>query len=157
MYIVREDDLSNRQTRDLLALHLSGMHENSPPDAVFALDISGLQAPEVTVWSAWQTVGYGQVEIASIGAIKVLGDNSAEVKSMRTHPDYLRKGAAAAILDKVIATARERGITRLSLETGRGAAFDPALAMYRKRGFVDGGPFADYEPNAFSQFLHLDL
>lgn len=157
MFVIREDDMSNRRTRDLLALHLSGMHDNSPPDAVFALDLAGLQAPEVTVWSAWQTVGYGRLEIASIGALKMMGDGMAEVKSMRTHPDYLRKGAAAAILDKVVAAARERGVRRLSLETGRGEAFEPALAMYRKRGFVDGDAFADYRPNAFSQFLHLDL
>ena len=157
MFIIREDDLSNRQTRELLALHLSGMHENSPPDAVYALDLTGLRAPEVCVWSAWQTVGYGQVEIASIGALKMLADGTAEIKSMRTHPDYLRKGAAAAILDRIIETARQRGVTRLSLETGRGAAFEPALAMYRKRGFADGEPFSDYEPNAFSQYLHMDL
>lgn len=157
MFVIREDDLNNRQTRELLALHLSGMHENSPPDAVFALDLTGLLAPEVTVWSAWRTVGYGQVEIASIGALKMLRDGSAEVKSMGTHPDYLRQGAAAAILDKIIEVARGRGVTRLSLETGRGAAFEPALAMYRRPGFADGGPFWDYEPNAFSQFLHMEL
>ncbi len=157
MFIIREDDLTHRQTRELLAYHLSGMHESSPPEAVFALDLSGLQAPEVTVWSAWQTVGYGQMEIASIGALKMLGDGTAEVKSMRTHPDYLRKGAAGAILEKVIDTARERGVTRLSLETGRGGPFEPALAMYRKRGFTDGGPFSDYAPNEFSQYLHMNL
>lgn len=157
MFIIREDDLTHRQTRELLAYHLSGMHENSPPEAVFALDLSGLQVPEVTVWSAWQTVGYGQMEIASIGALKMLGNGRAEVKSMRTHPDYLRKGAAGAILDKVIDTARERGVTRLSLETGRGEPFEPALAMYRKRGFADGGPFSDYVPNEFSRYLHMNI
>lgn len=76
---------------------------------------------------------------------------------MRTHPDFLRQGAAAALLDHVIETARARGVGRLSLETGRGPAFEPALALYRRRGFADGGPFSDYVPNAFSQFLHLDL
>jgi hypothetical protein len=45
----------------------------------------------------------------------------------------------------------------VSLETGRGAAFEPALAMYRSRGFVDGAAFSDYRENDFSQFLHLRL
>jgi putative acetyltransferase len=120
--------------------------------AVFALDLSGLQDPAVTMWGAWD----GET-LAAIGALKMLGQDSAEVKSMRTHPDFLRRGAAAALLDHVIATADARGIRRLSLETGRGPAFEPALAMYRRRGFADGGPFSDYLPNAFSQFLHLTL
>ena len=51
----------------------------------------------------------------------------------------------------------EWGGQTLSLETGRGPAFEPALAMYRRRGFADGAPFSDYQPNDFSQFLHLDL
>jgi len=155
-FVIRPDDLSGQQTRALLALHLAGMHENSPPEAVFALDISGLQAPEVMVWSAWDETGE-EPRIASIGALKLLADGTAEVKSMRTHPAYLRKGAAGAILETVILGARERGIMRLSLETGRGAPFEPAIAMYRRRGFENGASFSEYAPNEFSQFLHLDL
>jgi putative acetyltransferase len=95
--------------------------------------------------------------IASIGALKMLGLDTAEIKSMRTHPDFLRKGAAAVILDRIISVARTRGVRRLSLETGSGPAFVPALTLYRQRGFMSGGSFSDYEQNDFSQFLHLEL
>jgi putative acetyltransferase len=146
------DDLEGEPTRDLLALHLAGMHATSPPENVFALDLSGLKAPEVTVWTAWRGA-----RIAGIGALKELGGGSAELKSMRTHPDCLRQGVAAALLDHIIAEARARGLRRLSLETGRGPAFEPALGLYRHRGFADGEAFADYEAGDFSQFLHMDL
>jgi putative acetyltransferase len=149
---IREDDLARDQTRALLALHLAGMHANSPPGGVFALDLSGLQIPEVTVWTAWRNG-----RIASVGALKMLQDDTAEVKSMRTHPDFLRSGAASAILERIITVAKSRGVKRLSLETGSGPAFEPALALYRRRGFVNGGPFSDYEQTAFNQFLHLTL
>lgn len=152
MFSIREDDLSGEQTRTLLALHLAGMHASSPPGSVFALDLSGLQTPEVTVWTAWR-----DARIASVGALKMLADGTAEVKSMRTHPDFLRSGAASAILDHIMAVARSRMVTRLSLETGSGPAFEPAIALYRRRGFVAGEPFADYERSVFNQFLHLDL
>src|SRR5438105_11826707 len=152
MLVIRQDDLSGDATRALLALHLSGMHENSPPGHVFALDLSGLQAPNVTVWSAWE----GDA-IAGIGALKELGDGSAEVKSMRTHPAHLRKGVGAALLEQIIEAAQGRGLRKLSLETGRGPAFEPALAMYRRRGFKDGGAFGDYVQSEFNQFLHLEL
>jgi putative acetyltransferase len=149
---IRVDDLSSDATRDLLRLHLAGMHANSPPGHVFALDLSGLQLPEVTVWSAWE----GEV-ICGIGALRQLDATSGEVKSMRTHPRYLRKGVGAALLERIIEEARTRNLRRLSLETGSGPAFEPALALYRKRGFVDGEAFADYVRSEFNQFLHLSL
>ena len=152
MLAIREDDLTSEQTRALLALHLGGMHANSLPGHVFALDLSGLKASGVTVWSAWA----GE-EIAGIGALKLLGDGTGEVKSMRTHPDHLRKGVGAALLEHIIAAARAHGLTRLSLETGSGPAFEPALALYRRRGFADGEAFGEYTRSAFNQFLHLPL
>jgi putative acetyltransferase len=152
MLRIRQDDLTGEATRALLALHLGGMHANSPPGSVFALDLSGLRAPNVTVWSAW--IGD---DLAGIGALKELGGGVGELKSMRTDPGHLRRGVAAGILEHIIGVARARGLRRLSLETGRGPAFEPALALYRKRGFVDGEAFADYPSGAFSQFLHMDL
>jgi putative acetyltransferase len=152
MFALRVDDLSGEAVRALLAFHLSGMHANSPACHVNALDLTGLLQPNVTVWSAWDGAA-----LAGIGALKLIDADQAEVKSMRTHPDHLRRGVAAVLLEQIIETARAAGVKRLSLETGRGDAFEPALAMYRRRGFIDGGPFAGYEANEFSQFLHLGL
>ena len=152
MLVIRQDDLSGEATRALLTLHLAGMHANSPAGHVFALDLSGLQAPGVTVWSAWD----GEA-IAGIGALKLLDDGGGEVKSMRTHPDHLRRGVAAALLEHIIAAARSAGCRRLSLETGSGPSFDAALALYRRRGFANGEAFGDYVGSDFNQFLHLPL
>lgn len=152
MFEIRQDDLTGAEVRELLAFHLAGMQATSPPESVFALDLSGLKVPEVTVWTAWR-----EARIAGVGALKMLGGDAAEVKSMRTHPSFLRSGVGAALLERIIATATERGVRRLSLETGSGAAFEPALALYRRRGFLGGPPFADYERSGFNQFFHLDL
>ena len=149
---IRRDDLSSSATRDLLHLHLEEMHTHSPPGSVFALDLAGLTAANVTVWTVWEND-----RLAGIGALKDLGDRSGEVKSMRTHPDFLRRGVAAVLLDHIIDVARARGMARLSLETGSGAYFEPALSLYRRRGFLDGEPFADYQRSEFNQFLHLTL
>ena len=150
---IREDDLSGGEARELLRLHLAGMRANSPgPEHVFALDLSGLKEPGVTVWTAW--IGR---RIAGIGALKDLRDGSGEVKSMRTHPQFLRRGVGSQLLEHIVAEARTRGMRRLSLETGSGVAFAPALALYRKRGFVDGEPFGTYSHSGFNQFLHLPL
>ena len=151
MIAIRRDDLEGEGARALLALHLAGMRANSPPESVFALDLSGLQRPEVTAWTAWidQTV-------VGVAALKDLGRGVAEIKSMRTHPDHLRKGVASALLAHAIRESRGR-FRRLSLETGTGPAFAPALRLYRSHGFKDGEPFSDYEASGFNRFLHLDL
>lgn len=149
---IREDDLSSPVTRDLIRLHLDGMHASSPPGSVFALDLSGLRSAGVSVWTAW--IGDAVVGIA---ALKDLGDRTGEIKSMRTHPAFLRRGVAAALLEHIIEVGRARGMTRLSLETGSGIAFEPALALYRSRGFVEGEAFAHYVRSPFNQFLHLEL
>ena len=152
MLEIRSDDLSGEPTRALLSLHLLGMNETSPPGHVFALDLSGLQGPGVTVWSAWI-----DGHLAAIGALKMLSESEAEIKSMRTHPDYLRRGAARALLQHIIQQARLRNVRRLSLETGRGPSFEPALTLYRSHGFENGAPFGDYRASDFNQFLHLAL
>lgn len=149
---IRIDDLLGEATKELLRLHLDGMHANTPPEHVFALDLSGLQDPSVTLWSAWE----GDA-ICGIGALKQLDKTAGEVKSMRTHPDYLRRGVAAALLERIIEEARARGLKRLSLETGRGSEFEAALSLYRRRGFVSGDAFAEYKLSEYSQFLHLQL
>ena len=152
MLVIEVDDLSGADTRALLAAHLSGMNATSPPGHVHALNLSGLEAENVTVWTARLAVA-----LAGIAALKELGGGAGEIKSMRTHPDHLRKGVAAALLDHIMGEARARGLRRLSLETGSGPSFEPALALYRKRGFTDGEPFGDYRRSDFNQFLHLDL
>jgi putative acetyltransferase len=149
---IREDDLTGDAIRSLLAIHVAGMRANSPPASVYALDLSGLQAPDVTVWTVWR----GE-RLMAVGALKDLGDGAGELKSMRTHPEQLRKGAASALLDHIITEARARGMRTLSLETGSGSYFDPALTLYRKRGFVNGAAFGAYAQSAFNQFLHLNL
>lgn len=149
---IRLDDLSGRQVQDLLAAHLAGMQENSPPDSVYALDLSGLLEPDVSVWTAWD-----EAELMGVGALKQLSSSTGEIKSMRTDPRHLRKGVGLALLDHIVAVAKERGYRRLSLETGSGAEFEAALTLYRKRGFENGEPFGGYKPTAFNQFLHLEL
>jgi GrpB-like predicted nucleotidyltransferase (UPF0157 family)/GNAT superfamily N-acetyltransferase len=152
MPIIKPGDFDDDRVKALLSRHLEGMHANSPPGHVFALDWSGLQKPEISFYALWE----GE-DLLGFGALKELEPRAGEIKSMRTADAHLRKGVAAAILDHIIAEARQRGYSRLSLETGSGPAFEPGLTLYRKYGFIDGEPFGGYEKSAFNQFLHLDL
>jgi putative acetyltransferase len=149
--IVR-DDLRHSAVIALLNYHLQQAVANSPADSVFALDLNGLRAPDVALWSAWE----GDVLLA-LGAMKHLDAVHGELKSMRTAPDQLRKGAGGLMLGYLIAEGRARGYRRLSLETGSNAAFAPARAMYARAGFVECGPFGDYSDSEFSLYYTRDL
>ena len=152
MPVIKPGDFDDDRVKALLTRHLEGMHAKSPPGHVFALDWSGLQEPAISFYALWD----GE-ELLGFGALKELDSSSGEIKSMRTADAHLRKGVAATILDHIIAEARRRGYARLSLETGSGPAFEPAVNLYRKHGFIEGGAFDGYEKSPFNQFLHLDL
>lgn len=150
---IRVDDLSGQATRALIARHLGGMHEHSPPESVHALGVEALKDPAVTLWSAWV-----DGEIAGCGALKRLdaaehGARHGEIKSMRVADGFLGKGIGRAILDHIIAEARRSGIATLWLETGSGAAFLPAIRLYERSGFTRCGPFGTYADDPFSVFM----
>ena len=143
-----EDDLSGAAIRALLEVHFAGMLANSPAGSCHFLDFDGLRSDGVTFWSI-----HRGADLAGCGALKMLGGGQGEIKSMRTAEGFLRQGVAARMLGHIIAEARHRGLERLSLETGSGAAFEPAIALYRRYGFEDCEPFADYRPDPFSRFM----
>lgn len=146
------DDLRRPQVHALLQEHLDNMYELSPPEQVFALDLDKLRAPDISFWTVWHD---GQ--LMGCGALKALSPTHGEIKSMRT-PAVLRgRGAGRAVLVHIISVARERGYTRLSLETGTHPAFEPAHRLYRSEGFVECGPFADYLEDPHSVFMQLQL
>lgn len=149
---ITEDDLAGDDIRALVALHLSGMHAESPACKVHALPLDKLRQPGVTFYAA-RVDG----EVAAMGAIKHLSDDHGELKSMRAAPQWRGKGVGEAMLLHLLGVARARGYARVSLETGRTEAFTPAVALYKKHGFVECEAFEDYVVDDFSQCLTLAL
>jgi putative acetyltransferase len=149
---IAEDDLSGEDVQALVAFHLGGMHAESPACKVHALPIDKLRQPGVTFYTARVNGA-----LAAMGAIKHLAAAHGELKSMRAAPEWRGKGVGEAMLRHLLAVARARGFARVSLETGRTEAFAPAVALYRKHGFVECEAFADYVVDDFSQCLTLAL
>ncbi|TCM22250.1 putative acetyltransferase [Novosphingobium sp. PhB165] len=148
---LRIDDPTAPYVADLLTHHLSELASVMGEHA-FALDSSGLSAPEVTFWTAWR----GDL-LAGFAALKDLGDGEGEVKSMRAAPEARGTGVGRALLDHVVSEARARGYARLYLETGTAELHQPAIALYRKGGFTSCPPFADYAESPHNQFMVLDF
>lgn len=145
---IRTDDLSGEATRRLIARHLAGMHDTSPPESVHALDIDALQHPSLSVWSAWVD---GQ--LAGVGALKTIDAGRGEIKSMRVDDRFRGAGVGRALLRHIVDDARHRGMSSLWLETGTTGDFTPAQRLYESEGFVVCGPFGDYSLDPFSVFM----
>ena len=149
---IRADDLTGPEIAALIHEHLHHMHAQSPPESVHALDLTALRQPDVTFWSVWEGA-----ELLGCGALKQLAPQHGEIKSMRTASQHLRKGVAAALMRHIVEQARQRGYSRLSLETGSTEGFAPALRLYERFGFHRCDPFADYAEDPFSVFMTRDL
>jgi putative acetyltransferase len=145
-------DFSDARVLELLRIHLTSSRANTAPGSAHALDIAGLQSPDVSFWTIWE----GET-LLGCGALKRLAPDHGEVKSMHTAQAARRTGVGSAMLRHIVATARARGMTRLSLETGSWDHFAPARALYRSHGFVECGPFGDYVLDPNSVFMTLEI
>jgi putative acetyltransferase len=144
--------LDDPRVQALLEHHLRTARAETAVGSAHALDLGGLKTADITFWSAWdgdQPVG--------VGALKRLSPTHGEIKSMHTAETSRRTGVGAAMLRHIISSARTLGMKRLSLETGSWAYFQPARALYRKHGFVECPPFADYREDPNSIFMTREL
>jgi putative acetyltransferase len=151
MHIV-EGGLDDPRVVELLHAHLTRARTETAPGSAHALDLSGLRTPDVTFWSGWE----GDV-VVGVGALKQLSADHGEVKSMHTAEAARGRGVGSAMLRQIMAAARARGMSRLSLETGSWAYFAPARALYARHGFVECAPFGEYREDPNSVFMTVGL
>jgi putative acetyltransferase len=131
--------------RQLVEHHLKFGRSHSPPQDAHALEVDSLLDPAVTLFSIRR-----RGELVAIGALKRLDDQHAELKTMHTAEHVRGLGIGRAMLDHLLAVARECGFEDVSLETGVHEAFAPARSLYASAGFAPCDPFGDYRrsPNA---------
>lgn len=152
MIDIRAGGLGDPKVEALIRHHRDEARATTPSCNAHSLDSAGLRDPSVSFFSAWD----GDT-LLGIGALKQLDATHAELKSMRTAPDQLRRGVARALLAHLIGVARERGYARLSLETGTAPMFAPANAMYEAAGFTDCEAFGGYPASPHNRFMTLVL
>ncbi len=128
------------------------MAKHSPPESVHALDLESLRRPEITFWTAWE-----DGELLGTGALKELGPQHGEIKSMRTATSHRREGVASRLLVLMLEEAKRRNYKRVSLETGSPEAFLPARRLYAKFGFKECAPFDGYVEDPYSVFMTKEI
>jgi putative acetyltransferase len=151
MHIV-EGGLDDPRVVALLDTHVTRARSETARGSAHALDLSALKASDIAFWSAWE----GDA-VVGVGALKRLTAEHGEIKSMHTAEAARGRGIGSALLQQIMASARARGMSRLSLETGSWDYFLPARALYARHGFVECPPFGDYREDPNSVFMTLEL
>ncbi len=136
------------QIAALLEAHFALMRSTSPAESCHVME-PGSVFDEADVV---MTASRGD-HLLGIGALKQIGPDHGELKSMHTIAAARGQGIGAALVNALMSHAQGMGLTRLSLETGSMEAFAPARALYAGHGFTVCPPFGDYVLDPLSTFM----
>ena len=142
-----EPDIAN-----LIAAHFALMRAISPEESCHVMPADALAAG-----GAWMVAAEQGGTVLGIGALQVIGPGHGEIKSMHTASAARGRGVARRIVRALMTEARNRDLTRLSLETGSADLFAPARALYASEGFTDCPPFGAYVEDPHSVFMTRTL
>ena len=123
-----------------------------PPESVYALDMNSLLQPNVLFAVARNLDGAA----VACGAM-VVTPEYGEVKRMFTLPEVRGKRVGSQLLHRLEQLARQKGITRLVLETGEAPGFEAAYRVYERGGFTVCGAVLDYPDSGFSRFYEKKI
>lgn len=127
------------------------------PEHNHILDMQALLSPDVSFLAArrgglW--LGCGAIRRMPAEA-DTGGRPYAEVKRMYVRPEARGQRLAERLLERLEQLARELGVDRTLLETGRDQ--HAAVRLYERCGYRRRGPFAGYPDNGLSLFYEKRL
>lgn len=141
------------EVRQLVARLNAHLKPLSPPEFQFQMNVDEMAGSDTHVFVARN----GDSEAIGIGALKVHGKGLGEVKRMFTLPEVRGQKIGRALLDEIVALARQHGVTRLVLETGATEGFEGAWRLYERGGFSKCAAFLDYPDSDYSAFYEMAL
>ena len=120
-----------------------------PAESNHLVDIDALAQPQVHFFVARE-----DDRALGCGALVVDGKR-AEMKRVFVAPAARGKGIARLIMEALEREAAKLGVDLMQLETG--IKQPEAIALYRKFGYVERGPFGSYRPDPLSLFMEKRL
>jgi ribosomal protein S18 acetylase RimI-like enzyme len=98
-------------------------------------------------------IGLVDGRVVAMGAVRHITDSVAEIKRMRVHPRYQRRGFGRLVLEQLERRAAELGYTILRLDTT--VVQTAAQELYRSAGYreVGRGQLAGFEVIFFQKPL----
>jgi putative acetyltransferase len=147
-----KDNLSHPAVLKLVAEHSRDMYLTTPAESVHTLSLNELRVPAVTFWTVWM-----EDSLVGCMALLQLDDTHAEIKSMHVVKAYRGQGIAQEMMKYLLNESAQRGLQRLSLETGVENYFAAARNLYSKNGFTFCQAFGNYKEDPLSVFMTLSI
>ena len=117
-----------------------------PAESRHGLSLSALLAAKARFFIARRD---GQA--LGCGGYILLPERSAEMKRLFVDPSARGQGIGGALVGAIEESSTKEGVRLLYLETG--IKSHEAIRLYKRFGFVECGPFADYQPDPLSVFM----
>lgn len=149
---IAEEDPTAADVVALIEAHRAFSLTVTPPEDVYAMDPEAVASEELVLVGARDD---GQ--LLGVGALREFDEQTGEVKSMHTAAAARGRGVARAILDDLLRRCRERGYSRVLLETGSMQEMAPARSLYESVGFVRRSPYGHYTDNGINLCYELTL
>ncbi len=147
---VQRETPDQPEVRDLLIQADERSSALYPAESRHGLNLAALLSADVRFFVArWDGRALG------CGGYILLADGAAELKRMFVAPSARGQGVASAIIQAIEGSAASEGVQALFLETG--VKSYEALRLYKRFGFSERGPFAEYQPDPLSVFMVKQL
>ncbi|WP_457442541.1 GNAT family N-acetyltransferase [Roseateles sp. P5_E4] len=144
-------DPGHPDAQRLIALSEAYMGALYPSESNHFEPADGLRPPQGSFYGLWrgeQLVGCGGVKHFD-------ADGYGEIKRLFVLDSERGRGVARQLMAQLEAELTERGLRIARLETG---IHQPeALALYRRLGYSERGPFGGYTPDPLSSFFEKVL
>jgi putative acetyltransferase len=139
--------------RTLVAELNAYMMPLTPREFQFQMTVEQMAEGATTLFVARNADG----RAVGMGALKVHGDGLGEVKRMYTLPEVRGERVGVQLLNHIENLGREKGLSRLVLETGEAPGFEPAWRLYERGGFTVCDVVLDYPDSGYSRFYEKKL
>ena len=96
-----ENNFDHPKVNHLLIKHFIELRSVSSKGSTHVLDIPGLKDPSIKFWSLWDNN-----HLIGCGALKLIGENHGEFKSIRVSDDFRHKGIGNKIISHLIIQAK---------------------------------------------------
>ncbi len=141
------------EVRRLVAELNAYMMPLTPREYQFQLTVEQMAEPSVTCFVARDEAR----RAVGMGSLKDHGDGLGEVKRMYTLSEVRGQRVGSRLLQRIEQLAREKGLTRLVLETGDAPGFEEAWRVYERGGFTVCGAVLDYPDSGYSRFYEKKM
>ena len=97
-----ENNFDHPEVNNLLNKHFIELRSVSPEGSAHVLDIPGLKISSIKFWSLWENE-----QLIGCGALKFLGENHGEFKSIRISDKFRKNGLGIKIITHLINEAKK--------------------------------------------------